>query len=301
MVRSYCCERTIRPRSLDVSLGDSCTRVDSGSRQFRTLARSVYYGGAQKRSGGSHRVASGEGMGVRADAPVAEEVAKEAQEAREAHQVRDAYGLALACLLASALALIMAGAPIRSPIAIAAALFQVVALVLTLRVSGVRRNSYRGGMAFVALVFASGAWLLSTGTEVGSTIAVAVWLALIVGTIAAIAKRLATYRAVTLQLVLGLLCVYVLIGLSFGFAFLLIEIRDPAAFTASPLRASGCLYYSFITLATVGYGDISPVSSVARGLAVAEAILGQLYLVSVVSLAVSRLGRGKRSEFEESE
>ena len=144
-------------------------------------------------------------------------------------------------------------------------------------------------------------WLLSTGTEVGATISVALWLALILGTIGAIAKRLSTYRAVTLQLVLGLLCVYVLIGLSFGFAFLLTDIRDPAAFTASPLRVSGCVYYSFITLTTVGYGDISPVSSVARGLAVAEAILGQLYLVSVVSLAVSRLGRGKGSAFEESE
>lgn len=238
---------------------------------------------------------------MRAEAPVAEEVIHETREAREQHTVRDAYGLALVCLLFSALGLIAAGVPVSSPVAILAAMFQVVALAITLRVSGVRRNSFWGGLAAIVLIFVGASWLLRTGTQMGTMIAVAVWLALVLGTMAAIAKRLATYRAVTLQLVLGLLCVYVLIGLSFGFAYLLVDLRDPAAFTASPLHISGCIYYSFITLATVGYGDVSPVSSIARGLAVAEAIFGQLYLVSVVSLAVSRLGRGKRSAFKESE
>jgi len=220
----------------------------------------------------------------------------DAELAREQTSVRDAYGLALVCLLISVLGIIMAGAPVSSPMAVGATAFQFIALALTLRVSGVRRGSYLGGMALTFMGFVAAAILLSQATTTTTTIAVAMWLVLLLAAIASIAKRLATYSTVTLQLVLGLLCVYLLIGLSFGFTYLLIDIRVPESFSPHPLHVSGCIYYSFITLATVGYGDISPVSSVARGFAVAESILGQLYLVSVVSLAVSRLGMGMRRQ-----
>jgi hypothetical protein len=207
------------------------------------------------------------------------------------HSVRDAYGFALALLLASTLGLIIAGVPVSSPLAVAAGLLQVIALLLTLRVSGVRRGTWRAGAGVFLLVFAVAVGLSQMRGDPTTVAAVVLWLLLTLTTMGAIGKRIATYRKVTPQLVLGLLCIYLLIGLSFSFAYLIVELLVPYAFDPSPIRISGCVYYSFITLATVGYGDVSPVAPIARGLAVAESILGQLYLVSVVSLAVSRLGR----------
>ena len=51
------------------------------------------------------------------------------------------------------------------------------------------------------------------------------------------------------------------------------------------------LYFSYVTLATLGYGDYTPAANVGRTLAVLEALLGQIYLVTVVALLVSRLRR----------
>jgi len=51
------------------------------------------------------------------------------------------------------------------------------------------------------------------------------------------------------------------------------------------------VYFSFVTLATVGYGDYTAASDLGRMLAVSEALMGQLYLVSVVALLVANMGR----------
>ncbi len=89
---------------------------------------------------------------------------------------------------------------------------------------------------------------------------------------------------------MGLLVVYVLIGVTFGLTYELIEFLNPAAFAQGQQGISGSVYFSFVTLSTLGYGDVSPGIDIMRSLAVAEAIIGQLYLVSIVSVAASRLG-----------
>jgi hypothetical protein len=53
-------------------------------------------------------------------------------------------------------------------------------------------------------------------------------------------------------------------------------------------------YFSFVTLTTVGYGDYSPGGDLGRALSNAEALLGQLYLVTVVGILVGRMSRGPR-------
>lgn len=225
----------------------------------------------------------------------------DAQVRHEQKAVRDAYGFAFAFVLGSVLLLIAAGAPVDSWLAAGAGVLQVAALVLTLRVSGVgRRATLAGSIAAVALL-SSAIIAGAIGAELGRAVAVGAWLLLTVSTIAAVLRRMRTYRYVTLQSVLGLLVIYVLLGITFGLAYLLVEVTGSAAFAQGPQGVSGAMYMSFITLATVGYGDVSPGSDVVRALAVAEAIVGQLYLVSVVSLAVSRLGtrRGEPLELRE--
>ena len=62
--------------------------------------------------------------------------------------------------------------------------------------------------------------------------------------------------------------------------------------TAKPTSADD-LYFSFITLTTVGYGDLTAATSLGRSIAVLEALVGQIYLVTIVSVLVSRLGRSR--------
>jgi hypothetical protein len=61
------------------------------------------------------------------------------------------------------------------------------------------------------------------------------------------------------------------------------------------------IYFSFITMTTVGYGDFTSALNVGRMLAVMEAIFGQLYLITVVSLVVQNLGTRRQQEREDSE
>jgi Ion channel len=90
-------------------------------------------------------------------------------------------------------------------------------------------------------------------------------------------------------MVLGVLSVYLLLALLFAslnqFAGAFDEEGYLAGVAGMP-TASDQLYFSVITLATVGYGDITPASEVARAVAVVEALTGQIYLVSVVAAVV---------------
>jgi len=219
-----------------------------------------------------------------------------APEKTEQRQVRDAYGLALVMVLVATLALVAAGSPVISPLAAAAALLQVGALLLTLRVSGVRRSRSRIAGLIVLALFAVTVGAVFIVEDAARMPGVAVWLLLTVTTIAAIARRLITYKQVTLQLLMGLLVIYVLIGMSFGLAYQLSNDFVSPALTPDGEGISSAIYFSFITLATVGYGDVTPGTNIVRAMAIAEALIGQLYLVSVVSLAVSRLGTRRLAE-----
>jgi hypothetical protein len=104
-----------------------------------------------------------------------------------------------------------------------------------------------------------------------------------------------TGEGVDLEVVLGALCAYLSIGSCFSFLYNAIAILSKSPFFAQPGSESklNYIYFSFVTLTTTGYGDISPAYGPGRMIAVTEAIIGQLYLVSVVALVVSAFGKGK--------
>jgi len=208
----------------------------------------------------------------------------------EQRHVRDAYGVALLLVFSAIFTLIAAGAPVASPLAAFASALLATALVVTLRVSGVRRRNANILSSVLVLVFLAAAGGLVWGTDAGEVTFVIAWVLLTLATIASIGRRLATYHRVSLQLVMGLLAIYLLLGLEFGLLYVLAETLGVDAFAQGTQGASGAVYFSFVTLATLGYGDISPAAPLIRALSVAEAVIGQLYLVSVVSLAVSRMG-----------
>jgi len=99
---------------------------------------------------------------------------------------------------------------------------------------------------------------------------------------------------VTLHRIQGGIAAYLLLGVIWAEAFGLVELLRPGAFSG-PTNVTGgsraWLYFSFMTLTTVGYGDILPVHPAARSLAMLEAVTGPLYvailLARLVSLAVA--------------
>ena len=82
--------------------------------------------------------------------------------------------------------------------------------------------------------------------------------------------------------------VYLLIGLSWTYLYEFLEMTSPRSFSgpAPILHNDDFQYYSFVTLTTVGYGDIVPVTRPARALSVLEALTGQLYLAILISRLV---------------
>jgi len=110
----------------------------------------------------------------------------------------------------------------------------------------------------------------------------------------------------TSERIFGALCAYIFIGLLFAVFYAHMEYRNPGSFgTSQDVFAEDVMeesnlfplftYFSFVTLTTLGYGDISPVAEAARTLAWFEALLGQLYLaVMVAGFVAIHISEGMR-------
>jgi len=96
---------------------------------------------------------------------------------------------------------------------------------------------------------------------------------------------------VTVTVVAGVLCLYMLLGLFFAFVYIAMENLGGAPFFANGAAAASprAVYFSFITLTTVGYGDYTARTNFGHTLSISEALIGQIYLVTVVSAIVARL------------
>ena len=108
-------------------------------------------------------------------------------------------------------------------------------------------------------------------------------------------------RLIDVQTVMAALCVYVLLGMLWAFVYTAIGSFSSEPFFAQTTMATTAdyLYFSFMTQTTVGYGDLTAAGNLGRACAVLEALVGQLYLVTVVALVVSRLrprGNGSPDE-----
>jgi hypothetical protein len=110
--------------------------------------------------------------------------------------------------------------------------------------------------------------------------------------------RVLKHRRITHETVLGALCAYVLVGLFFAFVYLAVaELRDAPFFAqAGPHQQSEYLYFSFVALTTLGFGDLSPAVGLPQALTVLEALFGQVFLVTLVSRLVTLWVRQSESQ-----
>ncbi|MGI9578795.1 MAG: ion channel [Microthrixaceae bacterium] len=103
----------------------------------------------------------------------------------------------------------------------------------------------------------------------------------------AVCRRLVQHPRVSVNTMLGAISAYLLIALGFALAFLTVDDRLTEPFFGSPEPSTSFMYFSLTTITTVGLGDLSPESPLARLLTGAEAIIGQVYLVTFVAMIVA--------------
>jgi len=143
------------------------------------------------------------------------------------------------------------------------------------------------------------AWILGAHGVIVKTGPVVAVVALVAAS-GALRFALASAR-VDREHVYAALGAYLLAGMFFGVLHFEIEHASPGSFVSgdkmiTDFSLATAIYFSFVTLATLGYGDIVPKSEVARGVAMVEAIAGQLYLAVMVARLVSVYARPSRSE-----
>lgn len=104
-----------------------------------------------------------------------------------------------------------------------------------------------------------------------------------------IQKFMSRQLRVTRDLISGAICIYMLAGLAWGDAYSLCEIFKHGSFSGIDLNKSifvirsSLTYFSYMTMLTVGYGDIIPVSLMARSLTILEGLFGQMYLAVFIA------------------
>jgi hypothetical protein len=209
-----------------------------------------------------------------------------------AHRVEGAYGGALTMVLAAVWVCIVAG---QRPIGLLiAGVLQGITLLVVLQISGATRKILWS--ASIAALFATGlaGGLSVAGWAAGSV----VWAGVVLAAIATIGHHLRSFEQISVRVVLGLLTVYLLLGLLFAHAFQIVSVVDGPFFTSGEAAFDSFAYFSFVTMTTTGYGDLIAAPGTPRAMAATVAIVGQLYLVTVVALAVGRLSGAKAADVQ---
>jgi Ion channel len=130
--------------------------------------------------------------------------------------------------------------------------------------------------------------IFDSASVVGLTYLLPVAL-LVTATLPITISRVLHHRRVTSETVLGALCAYVLIGLLFAFLYLAVnDFRSEPFFAQPGPHTQGeFLYFSFVALTTLGFGDLSPSVGLPQALTVIEALLGSIFLVTLVARLVT--------------
>jgi Ion channel len=205
------------------------------------------------------------------------------------------YGLVLGLVIASTVLQLVVSSADGPRFAVIT--LQAVTLVAAVRTARLRRVGVlvAAVVATLAVVASLVTWLAAGEIPYAFAAVVGLLLVAVAPPVlaAGMVGELRATREVSLHTLAGVLAIYLLIGMFFAFAYGVVDGVDAAALFAGRADSTPAerLYFSFVTLSTVGYGDFSPGSDSSRTLAVAEMLIGQIYLVTVVSLIVANLGR----------
>lgn len=215
---------------------------------------------------------------------------------RTALRAGDSYGLLLALLVFSYIAFsVSTGGGNR----LVFATTSVAVLMLAIHTSRVDRRWYRWAI-LASLAVIGIAALDVSGLDTGRSVAAAAGLSaafLLLGAPVAVLSRILGHRRVSFETILGAVCVYMLIGFIFAAGYATVEAVSGTGFFAQSdgdADRDDLLYYSFTVLTTLGFGDLTAATPFGRAFSVLEAVIGQIFLVTLVARLVGLFGMPAR-------
>ncbi len=111
-------------------------------------------------------------------------------------------------------------------------------------------------------------------------------------------KQVRDIGSISIHTMMGVICIYLLLSLAFASSFALVDASVDDPFFSQGAEWSSLrnyLYYSLTTITTVGMGDLTPAGDLGRSLTASEALIGQIYIVTVVALIVGNIGWRRRN------
>jgi hypothetical protein len=222
-------------------------------------------------------------------------VAQEGSQANGARFARHRYGMVLALTILAVLFSILApDTPTGRGIAVLLQSAMLLAVIATSRDELVPRGASAALVLAALAALAILVWLSVVPSWVGAAGSSAAVAAVLVVLTRGVVK-LIRERGVTVQAVAGALTSYLLIGLLFALVVrMLVGIASAQYFqqiSSAKVTQSQEIYFSFTTLTTTGYGDLTPALAIGRTLSVLEMLIGQIYLVAVIGLLIGNLRR----------
>lgn len=201
------------------------------------------------------------------------------------------YGLVLALLLITFLFLGISPSGRFGPLI--TLVIESVTLLMVLSLAGTRRLVMVGAIAASVLAITTGIvhTVHDSPADLTFTSTMSAFLVLVAPVV--LARSVIRRRILDIQAVLAAVALYVMIGLFFSYVYAVIQGSSAhhVFFAQGPnATSSDFTYFSFTVLTTVGFGDLTAASGLGRTSSVFEAMVGQLYLVTVVALLVSNLG-----------
>lgn len=175
-------------------------------------------------------------------------------------------------------------------------------LLLGLHTSHVRRRGWHLALMIASINVVTAAFALFVGSWLAAVVSNASSGALLLVTPAVVVRRIMSHRVVAAETILGAICVYLMIGLAFAFVYLVVgQVSDQPILLGNPDGTTpNYLYFSYVTMTTLGYGDLRPATTAMQSLAVVEVLTGQLFLAIAIARLVSTF-RLERAQAEEEE
>jgi hypothetical protein len=218
----------------------------------------------------------------------------------------DRFGLLLLSVIATLVVLSLVDlAPRRADAAsdtgvIVVTLFVSIMLILAVRAAGVARRWRRVAAAIAILAVAGSVLLLLSdlatgdGARTGTTRPTLIWIFISLLLPVIVVRRILTHRSVGLSTLLGAISAYLLIAFTFTFAFLTVDGYGSSNFFGDREPTTSFMYFSLTTMTTTGFGDLTAATNLGRLLTTTEAVVGQIFLVTLVALLVGLYAQERR-------
>ena len=207
---------------------------------------------------------------------------------RDAIRFVDSYASLLVLLLANFFLLELVDDPRWGAVGSTLLAAQALVVAISAPEAGHRINLRHWLQVAACVALAPVVLIVNSASVIGLTYLLPVAL-LVTATLPVTLSRVLKHRRVTYETVLGALCSYVLLGLLFAFVFLAVnEFRNEPFFVQpGEHQQSEFLYFSFVALTTLGFGDLSPSVGLPQALTVIEALVGSIFLVTLVARLVT--------------